>query len=269
MKILLLLSALASACMMRVRHFLIWSIAPPGAIFSGNPPLQSLRQNDRSSMDKNAFNLCRIAAMGDIFSSGGGLSLMVSHSITRAWFVLIFSLISSAKCWIASGDKADWCGPRSIASSMSARIHGLPVLVGHPNCAQSIKMAAAGCSTARPAGHIELWYAGLNLFAAWAGRICVPSCIVRKGVGCSACCKAHLLLRFSVHICFLFRIPHMPPAGSLKVLCAPARWGGIWCTSQTKIYNLETNEFVSNPPFSKKWFGRSNIATPLWQEQLE
>jgi hypothetical protein len=29
---------------------------------------------------------------------------------------------------------------------------------------------------------------------------------------------------------------------------------------QTKIYNLETDEFVSNPPFSKNEFGGSNIA---------
>ncbi len=49
----------------------------------------------------------------------------------------------------------------------------------------------------------------------------------------------------------LFRIPHMPPAGSLKVLRAPAHQGGIWRALQTKIYNLETDEFVSNPPFSK------------------
>jgi hypothetical protein len=33
-------------------------------------------------------------------------------------------------------------------------------------------------------------------------------------------------------------------------LRAPARWGGIRRASQTKIYNLETDEFVSNPPFS-------------------
>jgi hypothetical protein len=49
----------------------------------------------------------------------------------------------------------------------------------------------------------------------------------------------------------MFRIPHKPPAGSLKVLHAPARWGEIRCASQTKIYNLETDEFISNPPFSK------------------
>ena len=47
-----------------------------------------------------------------------------------------------------------------------------------------------------------------------------------------------------------FRIPHKPPAGSLKVLHAPERQGGIRRTSQTKIYNLETDEFVSNPPFA-------------------
>jgi hypothetical protein len=36
------------------------------------------------------------------------------------------------------------------------------------------------------------------------------------------------------------------------VLHAPARRGGIWRASQTKINNLETDEFVSNPPFLKK-----------------
>jgi hypothetical protein len=36
------------------------------------------------------------------------------------------------------------------------------------------------------------------------------------------------------------------------VLHAPARRGGIWRASQKKINNLETNEFVSNPPFLKK-----------------
>jgi hypothetical protein len=35
------------------------------------------------------------------------------------------------------------------------------------------------------------------------------------------------------------------------VLHAPARRGGIRRAPQTKIYNLETREFVSNPPFLK------------------
>ncbi len=51
----------------------------------------------------------------------------------------------------------------------------------------------------------------------------------------------------------LFKIPHMPPAGSLKVLRAPVHWGGIRHALQAKIYNLETNEFVSNLPFSKQF----------------
>jgi hypothetical protein len=53
----------------------------------------------------------------------------------------------------------------------------------------------------------------------------------------------------------------MPPAGSLKVLRAPARRGGIRRASKTKIYNLETDEFVSNPPFSKIYptFGGNKI----------
>jgi len=51
----------------------------------------------------------------------------------------------------------------------------------------------------------------------------------------------------------LFRIPHKPPAGSLRVLHAPARQGGIRRASNTKIDNLGTDEFVSNPPFSKNY----------------
>ncbi len=49
------------------------------------------------------------------------------------------------------------------------------------------------------------------------------------------------------------KYPTMPPAGSSKVLRAPARQGGIRRASQTKIYNLETGEYVSNPPFLKTY----------------
>ncbi len=66
----------------------------------------------------------------------------------------------------------------------------------------------------------------------------------------------------------LFRIPHKPPAGSLKVLHAPAHWGGIRRASQTKIYNLETDEFISNLPFSKQTSRHFHFAVPLWREQL-
>ncbi len=64
-------------------------------------------------------------------------------------------------------------------------------------------------------------------------------------------CRARLHCTRELNLIILFRIPHMPPAGSLKVLHAPVHWGGIRRASQTKIYNLETDEFVSNPPFLK------------------
>jgi hypothetical protein len=60
----------------------------------------------------------------------------------------------------------------------------------------------------------------------------------------------------------------MPPAGSLKVLHAPARRGGIRRASQTKIYNLESREFVSNPPFSKKSSRRFHFALQFPRERL-
>jgi hypothetical protein len=69
--------------------------------------------------------------------------------------------------------------------------------------------------------------------------------------------------------CILFRIPHKPLAGSLKVLHAPAHQGGIRRASQTKIYNFETDEFVSNPPFLKTNLARVILQPTFWREQLE
>ncbi len=66
-----------------------------------------------------------------------------------------------------------------------------------------------------------------------------------------------------------FRIPHMPLAGSLKVLHAPAHRGGIRRASQTKIYNLETDEFVSNPPFLKTNLAGVILQPTFGREQLE
>jgi hypothetical protein len=74
---------------------------PPGAVFvvvalttSLTPPCFNLIRNERSRIDRKAFDLCGIAAIGEIFYSLGGLSFMVSHSMTLAWFVHTFSLIS-------------------------------------------------------------------------------------------------------------------------------------------------------------------------------
>ncbi len=106
--------ASAKVCMILLRHFPIWSIAPPGAIFfmvsftaSLNLPLFSRSRKERSRIDRYAFDLCGIAVMGEIISSVGGLLLILSHSTTRACLVRTFSLISSAKCSIASGVNAN------------------------------------------------------------------------------------------------------------------------------------------------------------------
>jgi hypothetical protein len=59
------------------------------------------------------------------------------------------------------------------------------------------------------------------------------------------------------------------------VLHPEACWGGLPTRVQkTKIYNLETDEFASTPPFSKKAFGGSisqvtfggKISKTIWRE---
>jgi hypothetical protein len=109
-----------------------------------SPPIFSRKRKERSKIDLKASVLCGMAGIGDIFSCGGDLSLMLSQGTRRAWFVRSFSLISSAKCSIASGVVADLCGPRSTASHNSSFVQLRPVHVGQPNVAQSRKMSAVG-----------------------------------------------------------------------------------------------------------------------------
>jgi hypothetical protein len=124
-KILTSPSALANAWMIHDRHSPTWSMAPLGTLFSvvsftatRMPPLASRNRNDRSRIDRKAFDLCGIAAIGDILSLCGGLSFILSHTKRRACFVQIFSVISSAKCASASGESADRCGPLATASQI-------------------------------------------------------------------------------------------------------------------------------------------------------
>jgi hypothetical protein len=72
---------------MRDGHSPIWSIAPFGAVFvvvsftAALTPLFSKRKRkDRSRIERYAFDLCGIAAMGESFSCGGGLSFMSFHA---------------------------------------------------------------------------------------------------------------------------------------------------------------------------------------------
>jgi hypothetical protein len=94
------------------------------------PPFARRNRNDKSKIEQNSFDMCGIAAIGDTLSSVGGPSLIESHSTNRACFVRTFSLASTAKCLIASGESAKQCGPRSTASQISFFDHGLPVFVG-------------------------------------------------------------------------------------------------------------------------------------------
>ncbi len=75
---------------------------------ASTPPFFSLSQKDNSRIKQNAFDLCGIAAIGEISNSLGGLSLILSHATMRAWLVCTFSATSSAKCAMASGMSADW-----------------------------------------------------------------------------------------------------------------------------------------------------------------
>jgi hypothetical protein len=97
MNIFASLSASANAWMMWAKHLAIWLMAPAGAVFlvvllTAEQTLLFARhkRNDKSKMEQKAFNLCGIAAIGNIFSSFGGLSLMVSQSTNLAWFVRTF-----------------------------------------------------------------------------------------------------------------------------------------------------------------------------------
>ncbi len=70
-------------------------------------PFLSRSQKERSSIERKAFDLCRMAAISDIFSCSGGLSLMSPHSTICACLVLTFSTASLAKCASAFGDNED------------------------------------------------------------------------------------------------------------------------------------------------------------------
>ncbi len=193
MNILASSSASANAWFTWDRQSPIWSMAPARAVFlvvsfTAASTTSFLRhsQNDNSKMEQNTFDLCGIAAMGEIFSSLGGSCYIESHGTSRACFVLIFLAVSAAKCLMASGDKADWCGPHLTASHISSFAHGRPIFVGHPNCDHSKRMSAAGCCSARPARHIKLRCTGLSLWFVGGNGILLPVFVHGKTTGCTA-----------------------------------------------------------------------------------
>ena len=137
--------------MIRLRNSPIWLTAPPSAVFtvvsftaSQKPPFLRQSWNHRLRINQYVFDLWGIAAMGKILNSVGGLFLSASHSTTWACFVRTFSLISAAMCSNASRVKADWWGPRAIASSISKIDHGFLVCIGQPHSAKFKSVFAAG-----------------------------------------------------------------------------------------------------------------------------
>jgi hypothetical protein len=83
-------------------------------------------------MAQNFLDLCGIIVTGEIFSSGGGLSFMSSHTMTRAQPFLILSSTSCQSWALAVGSSVDTCGPQSIAACIISTVHSSPVCVGQP-----------------------------------------------------------------------------------------------------------------------------------------
>jgi len=73
---------------------------------------------DKSSMVWNKWLLCGTAAMGDILSFDGGLSLISSHLIIHAYSWATFSSVSAQMLATAAGFFVDRCGLCSMAAVM-------------------------------------------------------------------------------------------------------------------------------------------------------
>ena len=99
------------------------------------PPSLSRNRNDKSRMALHFLDLCGTIAIGETFSCGGGLSLMASHRMMRACPAATFSAVSAESCAAHSSDRAETCGPRSTAASISSFDHGRPVSAGQPRVA--------------------------------------------------------------------------------------------------------------------------------------
>jgi hypothetical protein len=109
-------SALAKSWMMQLKACPSWSRAPFGAILivvsftkRRMPPLLSHSLKERSEINLRLLDLWGIAAIGEIFSRLGGLSLIEFQSTTVAWPTATLSAASLVKCCNASWDSADLC----------------------------------------------------------------------------------------------------------------------------------------------------------------
>ncbi len=147
-----------------------------------------------------------MAAIGETFICGGGLSFIVSHSTIVACPIATFLAASCLKCSSASVDSAEACGPHSTASHISTFVNGLPDFAGHPYVAYSLSVAAAGWCRASPFRHISFLYAVCSCVSSdsWTSPLCVSQYVV---FGCVACVICHLFL-FSF-LCLVLSLPNM------------------------------------------------------------
>ena len=148
-----------------------WSIVPRGASFVvvlltdlTTLPSASRSAKDRSRIEWYALDLCGITATGETLRCCGWLALMSSQRTTRACPFATLSATSSAKCLMASGSRADLCGPWSIAVYISVRVQSRPAAVGKPKCSHLHRMSAALCLSASPCGAISR---SADVFVLW------------------------------------------------------------------------------------------------------
>jgi hypothetical protein len=74
--------------------------------------------------------------------------LAVVHKTTCACPFLTLYRTSSAKCLVAAGLKADWCGPQSTAACILPIVQSRPVFIGHPTLSHSKSSPMALCCSA-------------------------------------------------------------------------------------------------------------------------
>ena len=176
-------------------------MAPLGAVFvvasltdGITVPSSNRTGKDKSKIALNFRDLWGIIASGDIFNSGGGLCLMSSHATIRACPLATFSATSARSCSMASGCKADMCGPLSIAACISSTVQCFPVCVGQPRVAYALRIDAAGWCNASPRGHMLFRYEGKSDNA--GGGTKSPWCVFHHCIssGCSDCSVTRVCL---------------------------------------------------------------------------
>ena len=155
---------------------------------SSIPPFLRRRLNDRSRIDLNALDLWGIAAIGEIFSWGGGLSLISSH---RTSFACPTLTTESARVLQEIGTIGEALEPLLPTSPL---LTSLPVFVGHPSCDHFDNSSPTRCAVAMPAGHISLRYSSGR--SCLGGRETCPVWVDHSVIGICSSCSAWRRLLF-------------------------------------------------------------------------